>query len=313
MPYLVTGAAGFLGSYVVDQLLAEGEVVVGLDRSWPGAIEAVVGPAAEDVVQVTGDVTDFALLARVAQEHGVDRVIHLAAELHARSADDPGQCIRSNVTGTHNVLELARLLPIRRVVTASSAALFGPAQLHDRPVSNDARLYAGDVYEASKIFGESEGEYYGKRFGVDNAAIRVGLAYGYGCRIGWGARLVDELLLRPRRGEVGRIPWRDASINWTYAVDAADAFVAASRATTRETWAYNLRGDHRTLPETIDVARALLPDATYELVEPFTHPWAQDFDDHVLQEEIGFRSTWTLEAGLADILARVSAAEGSSS
>ena len=171
MTYLVTGSCGFLGSYVVKQLVDEGEDVVGFDRTWPGSFDLVGGASVAAVPRITGDVADVAHMIRVVKDHDVDRIIHLAGELHARSADNPGQCIQSNIVGTHNVLELGRLLPLERIVTASSAAVFGhPSRHPPGPLANDAILHAGDVYEAAKIFSEREGEYYFKKFHVDNAA-----------------------------------------------------------------------------------------------------------------------------------------------
>jgi UDP-glucose 4-epimerase len=308
MTYLVTGATGFIGSYVVKQLLEEGERVVAFDRSWPGSLRLVCGDAADQVTAVTGEITDFALLARTVSTNDVERIVHLAGELHARSAENPGQCIQSNVIGTHNVLELGRTLGVSRIVTASSAAVFGHPDRHPAgPIANDARLHAGDVYEAAKIFGESEGEYYFNRFGVDNVAIRIGLAYGYGCRIGWAARFVEELIEKPLRGEPGRVPWRQSKMNWVYAPDAADAFVRASRVSTTDTFAYNLRGDPQTVAATVETARALIPGADIDS-EPGEHNWAQDFDDSLFRQATGYETRWDLRQGLTDIIDRINSA-----
>lgn len=306
MTYLVTGAAGFIGTYVVGQLLDDGETVVGLDRQWPGATEMVLGAERlGDFDRQVGDVADLALMLRLVSDHEVTHVIHLAGELHALSADNPGQCITSNVIGTHNVLELGRLTDVERIVTASSAAVFGPPSRHpDGPIPEDASLLAADVYEASKIFGETEGAHYFRRFGVDNVALRIGLAFGYGSRIGWGARFVEELVVKPLRGEPGRVPWASSKMNWVYAHDAADAFVRASRVSTTDTFAYNIRGDLLTVAETVEAARELIPGADIA-AEPGEHHWAQDFDDTGLRTETGYETRWTLRDGLADIIGRL--------
>jgi nucleoside-diphosphate-sugar epimerase len=304
MTYLVTGATGFIGSYVVEQLLDEDERVVGLDRDPIGALEDVIGERAHEVRLYVGDVTDFPLVARIIQDNGVDRIIHLAGELHARSAEHPGLAVHSNVVGTYHVLEAARLLDVTRVVTASSAAIFGTAEMQPVvPIPNDARLYPKDLYEGTKVLGETMGEFYGRTFGVDNAAIRIGLAYGYGCLSGNGLKLIDELVLKPLRGEPSRVQWGDAYLNWVYVVDGAAAFIAAARATTTDTWAYNLCGDYRTVAEGVQIARELLPDATIE-VEPGGHRWAQHFDDSLFRRDTGFTAKYPLEAGIADAIER---------
>lgn len=300
--HLVTGASGFIGAHTVRRLLDAGEDVVAFDRDGRGALESVLDDRAGDLDLVVGEITDVALLAHVVRDRRIERIIHLAAELHARSAVNPGQCIQSNVVGTHAALEAARLFDVERVVTASSAAIFGSPNLHPGGrVTNDARQHAGDVYEASKIFGESLGEHYFRTYGLDNAAIRVGLAYGFGCLSGAGRTMIEELLEKPLRGEPGRVPWGDSSINWTYIEDAAAAFVRAAEISTTDTFAYNLRGDHRPIRDAVLIARELLPEADIR-AEPGEHPWAQDFDDGPLRHDTGFTASWSLEAGLRDTL-----------
>ena len=297
--YLVTGAAGFIGAAVARQIAASGDVVVALDRE-PTAPNR--GDHTASITYHLGDVTDLGLLIRLCSDHGVERIIHLAAELHARSAENPWACVSSNVIGTHNVLEVGRILGIQRIVTASSAAIFGsPGRHPPGPIANDAPLYAGDVYEASKIFGETEGEFYRRKFGVDNAALRVGLVYGLDCRIGWAARFVDELIVKPRRGEPGRVPWRDSIMNWTYIDDAADAFIRTAAVGGTGTTAYNVPGDPRTIVETLEIARAASPGADID-AEPGEHDWAQVFDGTVLKADTGYEPRWTLEAGVAEII-----------
>lgn len=302
MRYLVTGAKGFIGSYTVESLLRGGHEVVALDRSttWAKPPETNEGGGLVDVV---GDVSDFSLLADLFASHDIERVIHLAAELHDRSATQRGQCIQSNVVGTYNVLEAARLFGRASVVVASSAALYGT--IDDQPVfpiPDDARLFAGDVYEASKVFGETIGTYYATRLGVPNTSLRVGLAYGGRCLIGTARRLIDELVIKPLSGRPGRLEYTaDTMMNFLYVPDAAEAFVAASGDTAMTGHAYNIRGDYRSVADAIDIVRSLLPGAD---VEPGTaaHRWPMDFDDAPFRRDFGFTCRWTLEDALADIV-----------
>ncbi|MDA0637740.1 NAD(P)-dependent oxidoreductase [Nonomuraea sp. MCN248] len=303
MTYLVTGATGFIGSYVVDRLLRDGHRVVALDRRPEWARE----PAAPDpsaLTAVEGDVTDFSLVADLVSGHRVDRVIHLAAELHDRSAAQRGQCIQSNIVGTYNVLEAARLFGVTRTVLASSAALFSPAH-HDpaRPIAEDARIHGGDVYEGSKIFGETMGEYYLRTLGVANTSIRIGLAYGAACLIGTARRLIDELVTKPLAGEPGRPAYHAGSMmNMVYIHDTADAFVRASQGPAPSSPVYHVRGDYRSVGDMVEVARKLIPGAVIEPGDS-DHRWPMNFDDSLFRREYGYATRWSLEDALADIVA----------
>jgi nucleoside-diphosphate-sugar epimerase len=305
MTYLVTGVAGFIGSYVVDQLVRDGHQVVALDRS-----PAEHVPDALTYVQ--GDVTDFSLVAELVRAHRVDRIIHLAAELHDRSAAQRGQCIQSNIVGTYNVLEVARLFEVPRTVLASSAALFNPADSDPEvALAEDARIRAGDVYEASKVFGETMAEHYRRALGVVNTSIRIGLAYGAACEIGVARRLIDELVTKPLAGEPGRAAYRaESMMNLVYIHDAADAFVRASQGPEPTSPVYHVRGDYRSVGDLVEVARTLIPGASIEAGEA-DHRWPMNFDDALFRRDYGYSTRWTMEAAMAEIVADKRATAGS--
>ncbi len=304
MTYLVTGAAGFIGSYVVEQLMRDGHQVVALDRSPAGRVP-------DALTYVEGDVTDFSLVADLVRTHGVDRIIHLAAELHDRSAAQRGQCIQSNIVGTYNVLEVARQLEVSRTVLASSAALFNAADGDPEvPLAEDARIRAGDVYEASKVFGETMAEHYRRALGVVNTSIRIGLAYGAACQIGVARRLIDEVVAKPLAGEPGRAAYRAGSMmNLVYIHDAADAFVRASQGPEPTSPVYHVRGDYRSIGDLVEVARKLIPGASIEAGDA-DHRWPMNFDDTLFRRDYGYSTRWTLEAAMEEIVAEKRASAG---
>lgn len=119
--HLVTGGAGFIGSHLVRRLVAEGDRVVVLDNLDTGSRENLTGV---DLELVVGDIRDRSVVDRCAQ--GVDTVFHLAAIASVpRSVEDPATSFAVDVIGTHNVFEAARAASARRVVCASSAAVYG--------------------------------------------------------------------------------------------------------------------------------------------------------------------------------------------
>jgi UDP-glucuronate 4-epimerase len=131
---LVTGAAGFIGSHLVDALLARGDTVVGLDNFdefYDPAVKranlaaAIQHPAFE---LVEGDVRDAELVGRLLAQVRPDAVVHLAARAGVRpSIANPALYADVNVTGTAVLLEAARAARVSRVISASSSSVYGNA------------------------------------------------------------------------------------------------------------------------------------------------------------------------------------------
>ncbi|MEU6746154.1 NAD-dependent epimerase/dehydratase family protein [Spirillospora sp. NPDC046719] len=167
---LVTGAAGFIGSHLVDRLLADGHEVVGVDDLSSGANR---NPAIE---LWRMDVADPALAERMAARRP-EVVCHLAAQVSVRaSVADPLHDARVNALGTANVLEAARAAGSRKVVFTSSCAVYGvPDAL---PVPPDAPLRPASPYAASKVTGEVYAGMYKALHGLDYTTLTLANVYG---------------------------------------------------------------------------------------------------------------------------------------
>jgi UDP-glucose 4-epimerase len=178
MPYslkcLVTGGAGFIGSHLVEALALSGAAVRVLDDFSTGHRENLTGLAA-NVALVEGDIRDGALGRRVMER--VDVVFHLAAMASvAPSISDPLACNDVNVAGTLNVLTAARDAGVRRVVFASSAAVYGPDP--GVPTAETAPFAPLSPYAASKAAGELYCRVFAKLYGVETVSLRLFNVYG---------------------------------------------------------------------------------------------------------------------------------------
>lgn len=234
---LVTGAAGFIGSHLVDRLLADGHEVVGVDNMATGAN---VRP---DVEMWEMDVADPALAERAAARRP-EVICHLAAQVSVRhSVADPVADARVNVTGTANVLEAARAAGGRKVVFTSSCAVYGvPDAL---PVPADAELRPASPYAASKVSGEVYAGMYRRLHGIDFTTLTLANVYGPRQTPDGEAGVIsiftDALLSgRPTKvfGDGGQT--RD----YVYVLDVVDAFARAAgtrAAGAASTWAPGCR------------------------------------------------------------------------
>lgn len=177
MRVLVTGGAGFIGSTLVDRLLAEGHEVAAVDDMSGGRPENLVNASRSPAFSLHElDIRDPAL-TDVAAAFRPEVVCHLAAQISVRkSVADPVHDARVNVEGTINVLEAARRSGARKVVYASSVAVYGrPKEL---PVPGDATPDPRSPYAASKLGGELYLATYRALYGLEYTTLVLSNVYG---------------------------------------------------------------------------------------------------------------------------------------
>jgi UDP-glucose 4-epimerase len=165
MKFLVTGAAGFIGSNLVDRLLADGHEVVGFDNLSTGQKRFLEGAVSKKGFRlVTGDILDEKILVEAAR--GCQMVFHLAANADVRfGPDHPDRDLNQNTIGTFNVLEAARKNGIGRFAFSSTGSVYGEAKVI--PTPEDAAFpVQTSLYGASKLAGEGLIAAYCEAFGM---------------------------------------------------------------------------------------------------------------------------------------------------
>jgi nucleoside-diphosphate-sugar epimerase len=174
MRYLVTGGAGFIGSHTVDELLRRGHDAIVLDDLSTGKAENLA-QAAIKVQLLQESITDLAAVRNACR--GADCVIHLAAQTSVpRSVKDPIETNLVNVNGTMNVLVAARDAQMKRVVFASSCAVYGKTS--SLPIREDAALAPISPYGISKQVGEAYGRVFQEMYGLEFVALRYFNVFG---------------------------------------------------------------------------------------------------------------------------------------
>ncbi len=306
MTYLVTGGTGFIGAHIIRLLAESGNRAIAFDVSPDQKLLGeIVGTlhVRDRVVTVAGDITEVSQISRVCEEYGVEKIIHAAAVI---GGEDPLLTTRVNCDGTMNIFETARKLGLKKVVFASSIAVFGPQDRYpEEYIPNDAPHFPSSVYGATKSFCEACGRFYSAAHGLDTVAIRLPHIYGLGRTRGIGKLVDDELFIKPvLLGLPGRVPFGDDTHNWLHVEDAARAFVVASQAGTTRTRAFTVGGDVRSTADVAAYVKKRVPEAEIILLPGhFTNP--HTFDTTPIREELGYSPRWTIEQALDTIIDRL--------
>jgi UDP-glucose 4-epimerase len=180
MQCLVTGGAGFIGSNLVDALLARGDEVTVVDDLSTGRRENL-GPAlAGGARLIEADIRDGAAMRDLAGAAQPEAIFHLAAQIDVRrSVADPAFDASINVGGTAQVLEAARALGSPRVVFISTGgAIYGEGEGQDLPLDEGAPIAPLSAYGQSKFAAEGYMALYERLHGLSGVSLRLGNVYG---------------------------------------------------------------------------------------------------------------------------------------
>ncbi len=260
---LVTGASGFIGTWVLREALSRGLRPIAFDvqrniERW----RRVIGAEADKVTFVAGSLLDRGLLERTANEQQISHIVHLAALLTPQCQQDPFLGCEVNVLGSVAVFELARACAerIRGIAYASSYAVYGP-EADDGPLG----LAAGEnrppsFYGAFKLAVDSIAEQYWRHFGIASVGIRPHVAYGPERTIGLTAG-PSQAVRAASLGEAYTINYT-GRVGYDYVEDVARAFVQTALATPPGATVVDLPSQLATTEEFVRVIERVIPSAT---------------------------------------------------
>lgn len=170
---LVTGGAGFIGSHLCEQLTAAGACVRILDNFSTGSLDNLTY-ILDQIEVIKGSITNFDTCLEASK--GTDIIFHLAALVSVAECEkDPSLGLITNITGTHHILEAARLMHTKRVILASSAAVYGS---HEGLCSEDIPPRPVSTYGHSKFIAEQLCQLYAQNYNLETICLRFFNVYG---------------------------------------------------------------------------------------------------------------------------------------
>ena len=307
--FLVTGALGCLGAWIVRNLVAEGVAVTAFDLGDdPHRLRLIMTPDEVARAQfVNGDVTDAGALEATIQERGVTGIIHLAALQVPSCKANPALGARVNVVGTTNVFEAAHKTGLQRVVYASSVAVYGLREEYADLIQHHDPLRPRTLYGVYKQANEAAARVYYWDHGLSSIGLRPYVIYGPGRDQGMTSTPTTAMLA-VAAGQPYHISY-GGRCGLQYAGDVARMFIQAVRAPFEGAEVFNIRGSVVDMAEVVSAIEIAAPAARGTITfAPAPLPFPDGQDDAPLHALLGEVPHTPLVEGVAQTIAAFRAA-----
>ena len=303
MRILVTGGAGFIGSYLVPVLLDKGAEVVVFDLApRPPSLE----PVRDRITYVRGDLGSQADLYRTMMSQGITEVFHLGSILAGPCEENPVSGFRVNFQSTQTLLDASVALKVKKFIMISSISVFGRDVTE--PVRDDAVKNPETIYGQTKLAGEHLLLWYARKHGLDTRALRFTWVFGPGRTTGLTALFSSHILDAIARQEALTIENPEETGDWLYVKDAVKALWLLHEAEDPKQRIYNIAGGVHSIREVVEIARRYCPDSKVTLAEGGKRlsPYPAAYDDSMARREMGWQPDYTIEEAVREHLQVVS-------
>jgi nucleoside-diphosphate-sugar epimerase len=307
MTTLITGG-GLVGARAAEQVLERGDDVVLFDVA-PN--RALLGPAAERMTIVRGDLLLLPELLAAVRQYRPERILHTAGLLTPAGQERPYFTVQVNVVGTTNVLEAARLEGVRRVVLCSSGTVYASeVETPGGVMTEDHPAAPATVYAATKLACEQIGNGYASLFGFEFLSVRFAAVYGPAFTPGGGVtRVIHDALTAALTTGQARVRRRwQGRMELVYSADAAAGLVAAGFAPAPAHNVFNIGSGELTSADDVAAMIAEFTGAQVEVVEPQglaeSNPRARleaAYDLSRAGADIGYQPRYTLQRGIREL------------
>lgn len=304
--FLVTGAHGFIGAWVVKKLLALNVKVVIFDQSAdPQRLRLIMDDDEIARTQfVAGDITDETTVVGLVQNHGITNIIHLAGVQVPVCRANPRLGAMVNVVGTINIFEAARQSNglVKRIAYASSAAVFGAAEEGHAAKEEEAGKMATH-YGAFKRCNEDNARVYFLDHGLHSVGLRPLTVYGAGRDFGItsGPTKAMKAAVVGRSYHIGF----GGKTDFLYAGDCAEGFIRAATTELAGAHVFNIAGETEAVADVITEIEKLIPSAKGTLTgAPNPIPMPSKLDDTAIRAALQLPPATTLAEGVRETIER---------
>lgn len=302
--FLVTGAAGCIGTWVLRNLVREGVPVTAfdLDSKYQRLPLLLDDQEIAKIHFIHGDISDLGTVEAALKDNHTDHIIHLAALQLPFCKADPVAGAKVNVVGTVNILEAAKRLGLKSLVYASSTAVYGLSEEYpDEPLAHDAPLRPRSHYGFYKQANEGNAAVFFRDDGLSSIGLRPYVVYGAGRDQGMTST-PTRAILAAAAGQSYKISF-GGRYCFQYGDDTARAFIQAARADLHGAQVFNIGGKSVSTAEVITAIEQAEPSARGRITfDDIPLPFPPEVDHTALAAAVGPLTFTPLADGVAETL-----------
>jgi UDP-glucuronate 4-epimerase len=302
--FLITGATGCIGIWVLRNLLREGISTAVLDHSGNHSRLPLVLTEEEirRIQFIRGDISDLSAVLNALESSHTNRIIHLAAMLLPLCKADPSLGAQVNVVGTVNIFEAAKSAGIKHVAFASTTAVYGTKEEYpEGPLTHDAPLKPRSHYGIYKQANEGTARVYWLEDRISSIGLRPHVVYGAGRDQGITST-PTKAMLAAAAGLPYRISFGGKYV-FQYGDDTAKVFIRAARCAYDGADTFNIGGESLATAQIIRAIEAVEPKARGKITyEDIPLPFPDEVDNQALIDLIGPISFTPLKKGVAETI-----------
>jgi len=286
--FLVTGASGCIGSWVLRHLLDRGIKTIATDigdnKQRPGLL--IADEDLRNLEWQNVDVTDTQAVNEAVASNKVTHVVHLAGLQIPFAKANPPLGAAVNVVGTVNILEAVRHNAVKGLSYASSVAVFGPAERYpETRLPDEAPRLPETLYGIYKVADEDSAQIYWQDWQIRSVGLRPGVVFGVGRDQGLTSD-ISKAILAVAAGQPFNIRF-DGLITMQHAGDVANMFIDCALSDHAGSVVCNLRNDVIEVSEFIRILSEHFPESRISFDEGKPLPFPADYDDANLQSVLG--------------------------
>ena len=302
---LITGALGQIGS----ELTAALKEIYGAKNVVTSDVKIDI-TAEEFLPYETLNVLDKAALATIVKKHDIKVIYHLAAILSAAGEKNPNLCWDVNMTGLHNVLEVARELDVKQIICPSSIAVFGPETPRDN-TPQETIILPKTMYGLTKAAGELLCDYYVEKFGIDVRGIRYPGLISYKTPPGGGTTdyAVEIFYEAIKKKSYTCFLEAKTTLPMMYMADAIRGTIQLAETDftkLKNHSNFNFAGISFSCEELASEIKKHIPDFKIDYAPDFrqkiANSWPRSIDDSASRAQWGWKVEYDLEKMVADML-----------